>query len=171
MTFLQKTEVLLSKINIPIANLGKYIGGALLAIMTIIVLIQVFCRYLLQQPLSWTDELSCYLMIYMTYLCMPLIYLEDKNIAMTFLTEKIQGTRISHLLLFFVHIAALVLFIVWIYFGWQFFLKGNVMANSLPFKMYYVYIIPPLFFSITCFSIVQKIISELNKFIHYKFQA
>ncbi|WP_443090243.1 TRAP transporter small permease [Basfia succiniciproducens] len=168
MSFLKQIELLLSKINTPIANAGRLIGGALLAVMTAIVLVQVFCRYLFQSPLSWTDELSCYLMIYMTYLCMPLIYLEDKNIAMTFLTEKIQGTRISHLLLFFVHILALILFIVWIYFGWQFFLKGNVMANSLPIKMYYVYIAPPLFFSITCLSILQKIVSELNKFVNYQ---
>ena len=171
MTFLQKIEILLSKINTPIANFGRCIGGGLLIIMTTIVLIQVFCRYLFQSPLSWTDELSCYLMIYMTYLCMPLIYLEDRNIAMTFLTEKIEGKKISHLLLLCVHILALLLFVVWIYFGWLFFLKGNVMANSLPFKMYYVYIIPPLSFGITCLSIVQKIISELNKFIHYQAQA
>lgn len=168
MFLLERVELLLNKVNAPIANIGRLIGGALLVAMTIIVLMQVFCRYIFQSPLSWTDELSCYLMIYMTYLSMPLIYLEDRNIAMTFLTEKIQGTRVSHLLLFFVHIVALVLFVVWIYFGWLFFLKGNVMANSLPFKMYYVYIIPPLLFSITCLSIFQKMISELNKFIHYQ---
>ncbi|TCP93478.1 TRAP-type C4-dicarboxylate transport system permease small subunit [Cricetibacter osteomyelitidis] len=165
---LNRIEQLLAKINNPIAKFGKYIAGFLLAIMTIIVLLQVFYRYLLHVPLSWSDELSCYLMIYMTYLCMPLIYLEDRNIAMTFLTEKIQGKRIYHFLMLIIHLLSLLLFIIWIYFGWLFFLKGNVMANSLPFKMYYIYIVPPVLFAITCLSIIQKIVSELNKFAHYQ---
>ena len=165
---LNKIESLLAKINEPIAWIGERVGGVLLAVMTTIVLMQVFYRYLLGAPLNWTDELSCYLMIYMTYLCMPLIYLRDKNIAMTFIVEKIQGNRISHLLMFFVHILALMIITVWIYFGWQFFLKGNVMANSLPFRMYYVYIIPPVLFAITLLAVIQKIVSELNHFIHYQ---
>lgn len=164
---LKNIELFFSKINLPISRIGERIGGALLVIMTTVVLLQVFCRYLLGSPLNWTDELSCYLMIYMTYLCMPLIYLNDKNIAMTFIVEKIQGKRISHLLMFFVHILALIIFIVWIYFGWQFFLKGNVMSNSLPFKMYYIYIIPPVLFSITLLPVIQKIIAELNNFVNY----
>lgn len=164
---LKNLEQLFKKINNPISRLGEKLAGGLLIIMTVTVLLQVFCRYLLGAPLNWTDELSCYLMIYMTYLCMPIIYLQDKNIAMTFLVEKIQRKRISHILMFFVHILSLILFIFWIYFGWQFFLKGDVMANSLPIKMYYIYIIPPALFSITILSIIQKIIFELNNFINY----
>lgn len=165
---LKALELLLDKINNPIARLGEKLGGALLVVMTVIVLLQVFCRYLLGSPLTWTDELSCYLMIYMTYLCMPLVYLRDKNIAMTFIVEKIQGKRISHLLMFFVHIIALIIFAVWIYFGWQFFLKGNVLANSLPFKMYYIYIAPPLLFGVTVLAVIQKLVSELNNFLNYQ---
>ena len=78
---LNKIESLLAKIKEPIARTGERVGGILLAIMTVIVLLQVFYRYLLGAPLNWTDELSCYLMIYMTYLCMPLVYLRDKNIT------------------------------------------------------------------------------------------
>ncbi|PJG84890.1 TRAP transporter small permease [Conservatibacter flavescens] len=165
---LNALEQALIKINNPIANFGKKIAGFLLAVMTIVVLLQVFFRYLLHIPLSWSDELSTYLMIYMTYLCMPLIYLEDRNIAMTFLTEKIQGKKIYHLLMLTIHLLSLLLFIVWIYFGWLFFLKGNVMANSLPFKMYYIYIVPPVLFAVTCLSILQKIVKELNQLTHYQ---
>ncbi|WP_228777426.1 TRAP transporter small permease [Lonepinella koalarum] len=165
---LKNIENILAKVNEPIANTGKRIAGLLLIMMTSIVLLQVFYRYLLGSPLTWTDELSSYLMIYMTYLCLPLIYLTDQNIAMTFLVEKIKGKRISHLVMFFVHIFALLTIAVWIYFGWAFFLKGNVMANSLPFKMYYIYLVPPLLFCITLLQVMQKIISELNNFINYQ---
>ncbi|TCV87991.1 TRAP transporter small permease [Testudinibacter aquarius] len=165
---LKNIEFFLSKINEPIGKIGKQLGGLLLIIMTIIVLIQVVSRYIFNDPISWSDELSCYLMIYMTYLCMPFIYLKDKNIAMTFLLEKAQGNRFFHVLMMLIHIFALVTILIWIYFGWNFFLRGNVMANSLPFKMYYIYIMPPVLFSITLLSVFQKIISELNNFISFE---
>ncbi|KGQ33097.1 C4-dicarboxylate ABC transporter permease [Gallibacterium anatis] len=165
--FLKHIWEFLNKINAPISRFGEKIAGILLCIMTIIVLLQVLFRYLLNSPLNWTDELSCFLMIYMTYLCMPLIYLQDKNISMSFLLEKINGTRISHIILLLIHITALCLFIIWIYFGYLFFLKGDVMANSLPIKMYYIYIAPPILFAITILSVFQKIIYELDQFIHF----
>lgn len=166
--FLKYIWEFLNKINTPIARCGEKIAGVLLCIMTIIVLLQVLFRYLLNAPLNWTDELSCFLMIYMTYLCMPLIYLQDKNISMSFLLEKINGTRLSHIILVLIHLIALCLFIIWIYFGYLFFLKGNVMANSLPIKMYYIYIAPPILFTITILSVLQKIIYELDQFINFK---
>ncbi|TNH02965.1 TRAP transporter small permease subunit, partial [Pasteurellaceae bacterium Phil11] len=119
---LKNIEFFLSKINEPIGKIGKQLGGLLLIIMTIIVLIQVVSRYIFNDPISWSDELSCYLMIYMTYLCMPFIYLKDKNIAMTFLLEKAQGNRFFHVLMMLIHIFALVTILIWIYFGWNFFL-------------------------------------------------
>ncbi|KGQ71492.1 C4-dicarboxylate ABC transporter permease [Chelonobacter oris] len=164
---LKDIELFLSKINTPIARFGKLAAGLLLIIMTIIVLFQVVFRYIFNNPIGWSDELSCYLMIYMTYLCMPFIYLKDKNIAMTFLLEKTKENKLYHILMIFIHIVALATILVWIYFGWNFFLRGNVMANSLPFKMYYVYIAPPLLFSITIFAVLQKIISAFNNCMNF----
>jgi TRAP-type C4-dicarboxylate transport system permease small subunit len=165
---LKNIELFLLKINTPIAKIGKWGGGLLLIIMTIIVLLQVIFRYVFNNPIGWSDELSCYLMIYMTYLCMPFIYLKDRNIAMTFLLEKTKESRLFHILMVFIHVFALMTILVWIYFGWNFFLRGNVMANSLPFKMYYVYIAPPLLFSITILMVLQKIISAFNDCIDFK---
>lgn len=99
---------------------------------------------------------------------MPFIYLKDRNIAMTFLLEKTKESRLFHILMVFIHVFALMTILVWIYFGWNFFLRGNVMANSLPFKMYYVYIAPPLLFSITILMVLQKIISAFNDCIDFK---
>lgn len=164
---LKAIEKILMKINMPIAKFGKEIAGILLLLMTTIVVLQVFFRYIVGEPLGWSDELSRYMMIYMTYLCLPIIYLQDRNIAMTFLLEKLQGKRIYHLFMFVIHILSLLTICVWIYFGWKFFLRGNVTADSLPIVMYYIYIAPPLLFAVTTLAAVQKIISELNLLIHY----
>lgn len=154
-------------VNAPLANFAAKLSGILLLIMTILVLLQVGCRYILNTPLSWTDETSRFLMIYMTYLCLPIVYLRDQNIAMTFVTDKLKSTRIYPLLMMFAHLCALVLFVIWIYFGYAFFKTGGVMADSLPIPMYVIYIIPPVMLAISCLSAIEKFIGSLHDFIHF----
>ncbi|UJF18242.1 TRAP transporter small permease [Vibrio sp. SS-MA-C1-2] len=157
----------LNIINAPLAKLTSKISGVLLLIMTVIVLLQVGCRYIFNLPLSWTDEASRFLMIYMTYLCLPIIYLQDKNIAMTFITDKVKGSRVYHLMMIFTHVLSLILFFVWIKFGMVFFETGAVSANSLPIPMYVVYIIPPVMLGVSCLYAVQKLCISLDLFIHF----
>ena len=157
----------LNAINAPLGKVGSWVGGVMLVVMTVIVLVQVLFRYILNMPLSWTDEASRFLMIYMTYLCLPLIYLQDKNIAMTFMLDALHGTRIRHLVMIIIHILAILTFLVWIKFGYDFFLRGTSSADSLPIKMNVIYIAPPLMMTITLLSALQKIVSELRMLIHY----
>ena len=107
---LKGIERALNKVNAPVAKIGAEISGALLLLMVAIVLLQVGCRYILNIPLSWTDEASRFMMIYMTYLCLPIVYLNDQNIAMTFITDKFKGKRIYSLFMIVAHIASLILF-------------------------------------------------------------
>ena len=103
-------------------------------------------------------------MIYMTYLCLPFVYLADKNIAMTFLTEILEkrAPRIYSFLLLLGHISAMLVFSVWITFGWNFFKTGSVMADSLPIPMYYVYIMPPVMMAVTMLYAFQKSIASIR---------
>ena len=161
-------ENLLNKINSPIAKITENISGFLLLIMTLIVLFQVAFRYILNIPLSWSDEASRFLMIYMTYLCLPIIYLEDKNIAMTFVTDKLKDKRIYEVFMIVTHVVSLMLFAVWIRFGWIFYQTGSVMADSLPISMYVIYIIPPVMLTVCCSFALQKLFGSIHRFIHFK---
>ncbi|MBM7037966.1 TRAP transporter small permease [Vibrio ulleungensis] len=164
---LKAIENALHTINAPVARWTAQIAGFMLFVMTLIVLLQVACRYILNIPLSWTDESSRFLMIYMTYLCLPLIYLQDRNIAMTFITDKLKGTRVFELLMIVAHICAIVLFVVWIYFGYNFFKTGSVMADSIPIPMYVVYAMPPIMLFISCFAALEKLAGSLHNLIHF----
>jgi len=160
-------ENLLHKINEPIAKFFSQLAGVLLLIMTVIVLLQVGFRYVINSPLSWTDETSRFLMIYMTYLCLPLVYLRDQNIAMTFVTDKFKNMRVYHVFMIVAHISALALFSIWIYYGWQFFMTGSVLADSFPIPMYIIYVIPPVMLTISCLSALERLAGEVYTFIHF----
>lgn len=161
---LRAIEKALNTVTTPLSRVLRHIAGILLLVMTLIVVAQVLFRYILNIPLSWTDESSRFLMIYMTYLCLPFVYLTDKNIAMTFVTEILEKKtpRFFAFLTLLAHIAAIIVFAVWIKFGWNFFETGSVMADSLPIPMFVVYIIPPVMMAITILYAVQKSIAAMR---------
>jgi len=165
---LETVESSLKKVNEPLAKFGSWIAGAFLIVMSIIVIGQVFFRYLFNSPLDWTDETARFLMIYMTYLALPAVYLADKNIAMTLFLDKIKGMRFSHLLLSVIHVLAIIAFAIWVKAGMVFYESGGVQADSLPINMYMIYFIPPFMFFLTTISALQSAISELNKFVSFE---
>jgi len=167
-SMLEKCASTLNKINSPIAKFTANIAGNILVLMTFLVLLQVGFRYVLNSPLSWTDESSRYLMIYMTYLSLPIIYLTDKNIAMTFVTDKFLSSRFFYLFMIFNHVISLIVFVIWIYYGFIFFETGNVSANSLPIPMYTVYIVPPIMMSVCCSFAIQKLLDSIDFFINFE---
>lgn len=161
---LRTIENALNSLTTPLAKGLRHAAGILLLVMTLIVVVQVLFRYLFNIPLSWTDESSRFLMIYMTYLCLPFVYLADKNIAMTFVTEMVEKKmpRLFALFSLLGHIAAILVFAVWIYFGWNFYQTGSVMADSLPIPMYCIYIAPPVMMAVTILYALQKSIAAIR---------
>lgn len=161
---LRAIENAINTVTTPVSKALRHVAGILLLIMTIIVVAQVLFRYVLNIPLSWTDEVSRFLMIYMTYLCLPFVYLTDKNIAMTFVTEILEkkAPRLFSFLALLAHISAILVFAVWIKFGWNFFQTGSVMADSLPIPMFYVYIIPPVMMGVTILYALQKCVASIR---------
>ncbi|RJX69499.1 TRAP transporter small permease [Vibrio sinensis] len=161
---LRTIEKALNTVTTPLAKVLRSVAGILLLVMTVMVVAQVLFRYVFNIPLSWTDEAARFLMIYMTYLCLPFVYLADKNIAMTFVTEILEkkAPRVFATFCLIGHISAIVVFAVWIKFGWNFYNTGSVMADSLPISMYVIYIIPPVMMAVTSVYALQKGIQAIR---------
>jgi len=58
--------------------------------MTIIVLVQVYFRFILNNALSWPEEISRYLMIWMTFLGSGIACKSGEHIGVSFIRNKIQ---------------------------------------------------------------------------------
>ncbi|MGG1660522.1 TRAP transporter small permease [Brevibacillus sp. NRS-1366] len=68
----------------------KILVGILLAIMSVIVIIQVFSRFMLSLPLSWSEELARYLMVYTVFLGVALALREQKLIGVEAVAERLS---------------------------------------------------------------------------------
>lgn len=64
----------LAWVNTRILRAGRLLGWMALALMVIVILTQVFCRYVLNNALPWPDEAARFLMLWMTGLMAPSAY-------------------------------------------------------------------------------------------------
>lgn len=82
--------------NILIKWLDRVLSGASIAIMSLLVftvLLQVFMRYVVGVPVTFTEELSRYLLIWLGLLAASYAYRQRMHLALDLLVDKLQGTN------------------------------------------------------------------------------
>ncbi|MBO9479488.1 TRAP transporter small permease subunit [Shimia sp. R11_0] len=61
----------LAWMNTHVLRLGRRLGAVALALMVIVILTQVFCRYVLNNALAWPDEAARFLMLWLVAFMAP----------------------------------------------------------------------------------------------------
>lgn len=96
----------------------EFIVTIMFAVAVILVIAQVFWRYVLGDPITWTNQISRALFIWMTYLGIPALF--NRNILMSFdlLQEKVKGAANIWLKIGF-RVLGLFFCICWFIFSWE----------------------------------------------------
>ncbi|MGD8663303.1 MAG: TRAP transporter small permease subunit, partial [Desulfobacterales bacterium] len=89
MNVLNAVETYLGKFNEFVLDWFTRIAMILAAIMTGMILIQVFFRYFLNHSLPWPEELAKFTMVWMTFLVAPYAYRKGLNVNMELVVSKI----------------------------------------------------------------------------------
>ena len=66
----------------------EYGIAVMMGTMTIIIALQVFYRYILNDPLSWTEEIARYLMIWICFLGSAMALKYGEHISVSFIQER-----------------------------------------------------------------------------------
>jgi TRAP-type C4-dicarboxylate transport system permease small subunit len=77
------------KLSIYIERLAAYPCIAATGAMTVIVILGVLFRYVLQSPLSWSEEVARYLMIWAASLAISVGIMRREHLGITFLISRI----------------------------------------------------------------------------------
>ena len=67
----------------------KQISSCLMVVFMFLVFLQVFTRYFLNFPLSWTEQLARYLFIWMIMLYMPVLMRQKVNMSFDILLKRL----------------------------------------------------------------------------------
>lgn len=120
---------------------------ALMSILVLDVLWQVFSRYVLASPSSFTDELAGFLLIWVGLLGAAYVAGKNEHLAIDLMLQKMKGAKKKRLQIFINAIVGLfALFVMCIGGAWlvytRFYLGVNSAALALPLG--YVYLILPI---------------------------
>jgi len=119
----------------------------LMSILVIDVLWQVFSRYVLTAPSSFTDELAGFLLIWVGLLGAAYVAGKNEHLAIDLMLQKLKGKKKRNLQTFInivVGVFALVVMVIggsWLVYT-RFYLAVNSAALALPLG--YVYLIVPI---------------------------
>ncbi|WP_045392291.1 TRAP transporter small permease [Falsirhodobacter sp. alg1] len=102
MNFLRRLIQSLSRMNDFILALSRILGVATVALMVVVALTQVFCRYFLGNALSWPDEAARFCMLWMTGLMAPIAFRSGGFVAIDVVPEllpKVAARILNQVLL------------------------------------------------------------------------
>lgn len=68
MTAIKKVLYVLDSINDFLVNVLKYVLAVILSVQIILIFMTAVMRYVFNRPLSWSDELTTYLLVFITFL-------------------------------------------------------------------------------------------------------
>ena len=145
-------------------NLEEFLMVALLIAMTVIMGIQVFCRYVLGMSLSWSEELTRYLFIWCGFL------------SVSYCSKKCLSIKIEQFVAIFPrrgkaifkvvnHTFELIFFIYMIPFAYSYMMSSvhsGQLSPACGIPMYYVQAAPLVSFVLVTFRVLQRWIIEFR---------
>jgi len=120
------------------------LGVLFLLVMFVSVLIQIFFRYVLQSPLTWTEEASRYSFIWIVLLGAAFAVRKKEHVVMEVLVNRFPS-RLRRNILFGINVIILIALIYLLPISWNFFwfIKG-VSAPTLGISWGFLFFSAPL---------------------------
>ena len=122
----------------------KFVGFLLLSVMTAIIVLQVFYRYVLSSSLSWSEESARYIFIWIVMLGASMGVKEGFHVSVTILKERLPGRIKGGVDMLFAFIMGIMAAAMVVY-GWD--IANTVAIQHSPamrISMFWVYLSIPV---------------------------
>lgn len=153
----------MKKISGIIDKVEDSIGLVCYVTMFIVVLIQVFFRFVLHNALSWTEEVARYLMIWMICVGISAGVKSRAHIGIEAIVDRLPK-KVSRVMAFVIDIVVLLIYICTAVFSVQMVIstyESQQLTPSTRIPMYWIYMALPLGFILSSFRQVLHVLSFL----------
>ena len=133
----------------------------MLGLMVVITTAQIICRTWFT-ALSWSDEVTRYLLVWSTFLGASVVYRHSSHISVTLLQEKVPA-RVGQIMRVAVHVICFALFTVLLLYSVRYCGKLNKTATAMPIKMKYIYLCIPISMAIMMVHSLLMALEEATK--------
>ncbi len=144
-------------------NLEEILIVTALLIMVVVMGLQVFSRYILSSSLSWSEELTRYLFIWIGFMSISFCIKCDISIKIDQLLHHLSKSWCS-IIKICVYIVEIILFIYLLPFAVSYLrqaVSSGQISPAMGIKMYYLQIAPAVAFSLSIIRIIEKLIKEI----------
>ena len=128
---------ILQNINTFILRIGRQLAWIAILIMVIVIIIQVFFRYVLNNALPWPDELARFFMLWMTGLIAPSAYRWGGFVSID-MFERFLPKILSNILIFLILLVSLTVLLIGFEMGLKHINAGWIFSSSsikIPFSL------------------------------------
>ena len=128
---------ILQNINTFILRIGRQFAWIAILIMVIVIIIQVFFRYVLNNALPWPDEVARFFMLWMTGLIAPSAYRWGGFVSIDML-ERFLPKILSNILIFLILLVSLTVLLIGFEMGLKHINAGWIFSSSsikIPFSL------------------------------------
>ena len=108
---------------------GSRVSAMALALMVVVILLQVFFRYVMNNALPWPDEAARFLMLWLTGLMAPIALRQGGFVAIETISQFLPN-RMMSLLTMFLLILSLAVLCVAVQLGWKHVNSGWLFASA-----------------------------------------
>ena len=119
----------LQNINTFILRIGRQVAWIAILLMVIVIIIQVFFRYVLNNALPWPDEVARFLMLWMTGLIAPSAYRWGGFVSIDML-QRFLPKILSNILVFLILIISLTVLLIGFEMGLKHINAGWIFSSS-----------------------------------------
>lgn len=163
MTVLNKVTAILHMINGWVEKLAVNLAWVMLFCITILNIVQVFYRYVLNDALSWTEEASLWMMVWITFIIIPVAYHKSLNISMMFFRDMLKKNRVEYIIRCFFHVVVIVIAVVCLNQAWMMFKGGyRIELPALEVSKAWVYaVMPPAWFLLIS-TAIEKLLVDMQ---------
>lgn len=134
----------LGRLNALVGRSGVLVAALLLIVMTTVVVVGVFFRYVLNNSITWVEDVSLIMMVTLAFLVAPYAYRSGANVAIEIVTAALPNAALR---IIRIAINILVLWIIYRYFfeslalvdrGW------GIRVNTVPIPWAIPYMMVPV---------------------------
>ncbi|NPA15112.1 MAG: TRAP transporter small permease [Deferribacteres bacterium] len=141
--------------------LATFLAVIVLVVMTVVITAQIVCRFFFS-ALSWSEELSRYLMVWLTFLGASMGIKRKAHIAVTFAVSSLPP-KVQRWLSLVVYTLSLYFFVLVIIYGFKLMrFQAFQVSAGLGISMKYVYLSLPVGGMLCAVHIVSNILEVLG---------
>lgn len=139
----------------------------LFALLVIVVMLGIVFRYVVADPLQWSEEMARFFMLWIGFVALNIATRQDQHLKVDTLFEKLPVLAV--VILKFIGNSLVILFlVVLLYKSYYMTMNTMVTASSMPFSMFWVYLSVPLGAGL---SLVQLILGIFRNILNHLAQS